>query len=823
MRKYLVLISMLMTLTGLGSLFAGGGQEVETEIYLSQAPAYISPGNPDTGKDTLQIENIKLNIQDNAAIRRYELRIYNKRGEVIYSVAEENLEGRGFVGELLNLGEIPSVSVPQSMVWDGTDSSGQVVVDGEYFYQLYVRDSFDKVSSTAPLAVAVDTVAPEIVRMRSDMLIFSPNGDGKRDSINFDIQTGPGESWTVEILDKSGVAVYSETTSSEGDTAASDILAPLEFSWDGSKSDGSLANEADYRFRVSGVDRARNSVEESIDFQLSNAAANIILIIQNGNEHFSRYNRESMDFAVAITEVEGIASWKLEIEDSEGIVFRRYSGDQSNLPSMVGFDGMGNPGRPERGSVYLDDGKYLAIFSTTYANGNLSRSDPLQIYVDSSAPQASLSADSAPEGSELGKPLYFGGEAKPYLSLNFKYEEGVDWECVLVDESENETVVPLQSVLDAGVSFPFNWDGRNPVGGQQLLDGAYQLYLRAVDEAGNEGTSNIARFIKDSASRAETSIDLSGTVLAPGGDAGLEVVRITPVVPVTQGVEYFILTVVNDEDGRPYFSRKLRTVLPYVEWPGVRNNNTPVPDGSYHAELNIMYLNGDNPFAQSADSIVVGRSRPEVTADVDRRLFTPNGDGDRDVIFISQTSSEEDIWTGTFTNGDEEVVRTLSWEASVEDFQWDGTGDDGEVLPDGFYTYTVSSTNELGNLGSVKLFNLRIDNLSATINIRADEQVFSPNNDDYKDYVTLLPEVAMPENLRAWEVRLETADGLLHKTFQGGSNLPEEVIWNGENDARTVEDGEYKVTFFVEYKNGNYTQREADATVILVTNPPRDS
>jgi hypothetical protein len=234
-----------------------------------------------------------------------------------------------------------------------------------------------------------------------------------------------------------------------------------------------------------------------------------------------------------------------------------------------------------------------------------------------------------------------------------------------------------------------------------------------------------------------------------------------------------------------------------------------------------MYLNGDNPFAVSEQSILVGRSRPEVTVDVDRRLFTPNGDGDRDSIAISQSSSEQDLWTGTFTNADDEVVRTITWDGSVEDFIWDGKDDAGEVLPDGFYTYTVSSQNEYGNIGSAALVNLRIDNLSATISIVADQEVFSPNGDDYRDFVTLLPSVAIPENLRAWEIRLEREDGLIRKTFQGGSNLPEQVIWEGENDARTVEDGEYSVTFFVEYKNGNYTQREADETVILVTNPPQ--
>ncbi len=818
-RTLYVLLIVAMVLPSV--LFAGGRPEQDTDIFLSQSPQYISPGNPETGSDVLQIQNIELSIGGNARIERYELRIFNKRGEVIYSVVEEDLEERNIIAQTLGVGERPSVTVPESMVWDGRNSDGDIVPDGEYFYQLYVRDNFNQRGNTAPLSVVVDTVEPEIVGLEFDFGIFSPNDDGKRDVVTFDVQTGPARIWTLEVRDASGNTIVTQTREAQGDTSASDVLAPASFSWDGTDESGTLQAEGDYGFALAGVDRAGNRVEQGLDIILSYQPANIEMNVAGGNNFFSRFQRESMEFLISVNETEGLDSWELEIEDIEGIVYRRFQGGADDLPQSIVFDGRGNPGRPTSASVFLEDGEYAAVFSATYSNGNLSRSETVPVVIDSTAPVAFLTADSAPEGRELGNPIYFGGEAKPFIRFTAEYEEGIDWDMVLIDESESELVVPLQDILDLGVSFPFNWDGVDPVSGQELPDGNYQLFLQGSDQAGNTGTSNVARFIKDTQSRAATSIELSGTILAPGGDEGLEVVRITPVVPVTEGIEYFILTVVNEEDGRPYFSRQVRQAIDYIEWAGVRNNNTPVPDGSYRVELNIMYLNGDNPFAASEESILVGRSRPEVDVTVDRRLFTPNGDGDRDTIAISQSSSEQELWTGVFVNEQDEAVRTLTWEGQVEDFVWDGTGDDGEVLPDGFYTYTIRSQNRFGNIGSASLVNLRIDNLSATISIVADQEVFSPNGDGYRDFVTLIPSVAIPENLRAWEIKIENLDGLITKTFQGGSNLPEQIFWEGENDARTVEDGEYSVSFFVEYRNGNFTEREADNTVILVTNPPQ--
>lgn len=720
-------------------VFAGGAPEQETEVFLSQPPQYISPGNPATGKDVLKIENIQISIGDNVSVQRYELRVYNKRGEIIYSVADENLEGRGFFDEIFDVGEHPSVTIPESMFWDGRDSGSNFVEDGEYFYQLYVRDSNDRQASTAPLSVVVDRAPPEVVSLTSSLLIFSPNDDGKQDSVSFFIQTGPAESWDWKIGNASGT-ILNDSRVSEGDTAASDVLAPSQFDWDGKNTSGTLQGEGEYQFLLEGRDRAGNIVRETVEVVLSSAAANIEL---SSTSPYLLPPPAGLDISVSVNITEGLESWKLEILDEEDIVFRRFSGNVSSLPTSIVFDGKGNPGRPEGPGVPMEDGVYRAVFSAEYSNGNVSFSAPLAVILDDTAPAASLAADSVPLGHDLGNPLYFGGSSRPRLSLDANYEENIDWDIVVVYQSKDETVIPLKTFLEAGFSFPFVWDGTDPATGRARPDGAYQVFLRTRDTAGNEGTSDIARFIKDTASRAGTGLALS----MPEADA----IRITPIVPIIEGIEHFIVNIVNEGDGRIYYTRQVRQRLSYLSWNGRGNNNAPAPLGKYRVELDILYFNGDNTIVQSAQRISLGPDGLRIDSGglqgritLDGGLFSPDGDGVNDTVSIGL-----DIGAQSPVRWDVEILDPYGnffrkWEGTglpPGEIVWDGFSDDGVLMRElvqsaADYTVVFALEDEAGNR-EMTLDVITTDILIIVdgdrLKIRVPSIYFAPNTPDLFD------------------------------------------------------------------------------------------
>lgn len=813
-----------------GVVFAGGGAEPQPEITFRKAPTYISPGSQDNGVLTLEISPDS--VKNTEFARVFELKIYNKNGEVVHAVTAEVQDTRSLLARTFGVGNKPILNIPDSLVWDGS-SNGSTVPDDVYFYQLTLANKQGLKSSTAPLQVVVDTVPPEITSVRPSASIFSPNDDGVRDTISFRHRTDAAASWVYEILNDAGRVVWTDQTAAPEDPTAPGVLAVETVEWDGKANQGGSALQADgtYTYRLTGVDRAGNTAVQEVVFQLSTDESAIrVTLPEDVSPHFSAAADGELPLSLTISDTDGMESWKVEIKDEDGIVVRRYTGT-GEVPASLVFRGMGNPGRPELENVELPDGHYTAEFSATYENGTVPISEPLDIYLDNTPPEAGISLATQPEATPRGLPLVFGGDSKPRLQIQANYESGEDWELVVEHESGQSFSLSLEALNEAGFEFPLAWDGTVPgslagaLGGQtgrslQAMDGLYQISLVATDEAGNRGSSNSARFIKDTTDRSANRVRLSQTALSPGGDKGYEVVRITPELSSARYVEYFVLSI-NGEDGRPVFSRSVTEALQYVEWPGIRNNGIPAPDGRYSVEVTIKYLNGDTSRFSANEKIVLNRTRPQVTATINQRVFTPNGDGEDDILTIQQTSSQEDVWYGEVMNADDQVVRSFEWDGQVEDLVWDGTDDQGEVLPDGMYSYVVYATNEVGNVGSAKLINLKIDNLSATISIEPDLDVFSPNGDGFRDTVTFTPTVADRGQLRGWEVELINETGRIRRLIQGGSNLPETIVWDGVNDAGTVEDGTYQASFRVEYSNGTATEKVSQQSIILVKTPPK--
>ena len=835
MSKYVRISFAVVLLAAVALPLVAGGQPEVPSISFRKAPTYISPGSQDNGVLTLEIATE--DVQNLASIKNFVLNIYDTEGNVVFSQTATVTDPRTFFARALGTQPAPTIAIPESIRWDGTNQeTGTQVDDDVYFYQLTVTNTAGLGNSSSPLQVVVDTVAPQVLELTPSALIFSPNGDGVRETITFTQRTDAAYTWTYSISNSSGTTVWTAAPTQAPESAtAADLIAVNTVTWDGKGNQGSTALQADgrYTYTIAGVDRAGNRVSQTQEFQLNTDEASLRVHIGDANPAYSPAVAGDLPLFIDLSDTNGLTRWTVEVKNSQGIVARRYSGT-SAPPAQVLFRGKGNPGRPENEDLDLPDGEYTVELSALYANGTNPISEPLDIQLDRAAPSSGITLATLPTATQVGAPVVFGGERKPRIQIStVNLEEDQDYSLIVEHDSGLSLSLGLEELAEFGIRFPYTWDGTVPAAlaaqfgatvpaGTERVpvqDGVYQFVLRAVDAAGNVGTSNAARFAKDTADRSTIAINLSQTALSPGGDQGYEVVRIEPEVPSEEWIEYTVLSILNSE-GTPFFIRTSREPIDYHEWAGTRTNGVSAPDGAYTVELNIQYYNGDNPVVRSSEQIILSRSRPNVTADVPYRVFTPDGDGDRDTLPITQSSSQAQEWVGTFFNSENQAVRTITWTGQATDFEWDGTDSSGAILPDGYYRYEVAATNQVGNTGSASLINLKIDNLSATIAISADLEVFSPNNDGFRDVVTLVPTVAQVDLLRAWEVELVNETGRIRRLIQGGRTLPTTIPWDGQNDAGTVEDGNYTATIRVEYTNGNSTERTSETQIILVKTPP---
>ena len=188
------------------------------------------------------------------------------------------------------------------------------------------------------------------------------------------------------------------------------------------------------------------------------------------------------------------------------------------------------------------------------------------------------------------------------------------------------------------------------------------------------------------------------------------------------------------------------------------------PDGPYTAVLGLEYSHGNRPEARSG-MFVKDTVFPEITVSANLSLFSPNKDGKKDSIRITQQSSREELWEGIITNAKGEEIQKFLWKNNAETFDWDGTDSSGNTVPDGVYTYTVRSTDAAGNETRKSLTPLTVDNRPTTAIITANKTGFSPRLAGADSTIGFSLYAGLREGISSWSVSMIDQNGTIQKQF----------------------------------------------------------
>jgi flagellar hook assembly protein FlgD/outer membrane protein OmpA-like peptidoglycan-associated protein len=258
-----------------------------------------------------------------------------------------------------------------------------------------------------------------------------------------------------------------------------------------------------------------------------------------------------------------------------------------------------------------------------------------------------------------------------------------------------------------------------------------------------------------------------------------------------------------------------------IRWDGRSDQGTIVPDGKYSYYMEAWDDNG-NTGKSPVGTVYIDATIPVAEVSAPYVIFSPNNDGNKDILPLEQTGSEEDTWKGVVTNFEGEEVALFTWENEApQSFDWNGTDDEGILVPDGVYQYVLSSTDRAGNSHTVKVENIIINTQATPINITIGLSEFSPDGDGIQDQLRFNLDIPVRSGLETWALNVVNADGDEMRTFNGTDQIPDYIDFDGKDtNGNTLKEASYMGFLELKYVNGN-NPTATSPEFIIDTTPPQ--
>lgn len=767
----------------------------------SFGPAYISPNNDGT-KDLLEIP---LSIKDERYVVGWTFTISDASGQVVRRIynKESRPETEGFKGLWERLVYVKKgVAIPEKLVWNGVADSGQVVADGNYSVTIEAVDDNGNRGSVGPFAVVVDNKAPTAELSSPEGSIFSPDGDGSKDTLLLKMSGSVEDSWVGQALDASGKALRKVEYAN---------AAPANFVWDGKGDDGKIVPDGVYSFSLGAVDRAGNAVTKRLEGIIINTQQPPIgLVIDlasfspNGDG-----SKDAVNLFPSVPVKTGIVSWRLSVLDKDKReVWYQAGTDGASLKERVPFDGR------DASLKTLPEGQYQALLALGYLNGYSPKANSPAFVLDLTPPSGSVSSD-RPAFNPAGDP---GQNAVVFSQKGVKEAK---WTGEILG-SDGRT---LRSWTFSPLPDPeLEWDGTDDAG-KPLPDGAYSYRLKAMDSAGNSFATPPVTVSLDTVKKdARLVADLKA--FSPVAGSPKPRLTLQAEVKSNNSVRFYELVISALDASGLSAGTVVRTwkgqsgVPASFVWDGANDVKSAAPDGRYAARLAVSYQNGDSASAASS-AFVLDRIAPSISVSAAPLLFSPSETSRSKVAKFTQKSVPGDDWEGKLIGPDGSVKRSWTWKSVAPDFIWDGTDEAGNLVEDGTYRYEVASVDAAGNKGRAIVPSIEVDKRPVQVFVTASDTGLSPNGDGFKDDIAFKLIVKLREGIDTWRFAVVDDKGVERDVFQGqGNDVPERILWEGRDTSGTVVQGIVHGEFAVDYRKGDHAEART-GDIISSTEAPK--
>ena len=418
---------------------------------------------------------VELAFKDGADSLWFSPKGQRKTAEILVNGAEEAL----WVLQIVDEEDEPVVtkrlsdSALKEFIWDGCDDNGNFVADGNYAFKVMGEDYAGNKSEPALLAgIRVDN-RPTAVTASAEFDGFSPNGDGKRDTLDVKLDYKLSTdfvswSWRIEKTEN--------PESTDAETAAGEGPQPTMKSGDVVEMDEEPAAVSE------GAAADNNSDETAVDAPVAvsgGAEAEPLTDIEEAEETVEELTAAESEEIVALEEETAEeASVAVEEEAIAGTETEAVSVEEFNapadlevLPLVITLNG-----KDENGNV-LEDGWYRFVFSVEYKNGNKEEAF-LPFLIDTVAPTVELKSVANP----FVKVEPNSAKGEYFITLDAKDEGTLEgWDMEILDDKDS---VLKMFAGEGDPSRLITWNGE--VADVNEETGVYYIDFTVIDKGGNE-------------------------------------------------------------------------------------------------------------------------------------------------------------------------------------------------------------------------------------------------------------------------------------------------------------------------------------------------
>ncbi len=244
-----------------------------------------------------------------------------------------------------------------------------------------------------------------------------------------------------------------------------------------------------------------------------------------------------------------------------------------------------------------------------------------------------------------------------------------------------------------------------------------------------------------------------------------------------------------------------------ISWDGTDKAGKKVQDGVYNVKLWVVDSSKNRKDIDVEDFVVDTKKPQAELVKPESMIFSPNGDDFLDTFTIGHVNaSEEALWEASILDESGNIIHTFSWKNEAPDKAvWDGTDNTGSPVSAGTYSYSLTSTDEAGNVADpIVLEGITLDLTKTTVALVIDKPSISPDGNGINDFMTVYMDQAVKEGIESWEWQILNNNGVVYWKVTGKGDVPKAVVFNGnDSDGNPMPEGDYNFVYKVFYRNGN--------------------